>query len=791
MRPSPALFALAAGTCLSVCALSARGQVTATWLSAASGNWSDPTRWSTNPDFPNNGGTTYHAVIAATGAAYTVTLDQPITIVDFSLTSADATFTSSGAFNFHVTGNWLQNSGATLDFNNTGGTITVDGTTTIGSGTLRRFGTMTALGPLLYNSPVVCDIDDGDLTHGDGSANFTGAGNVRLSNGATITNAASCTFSMQSNAQFVFGSGAAAAIVNDGILIRDTATGTTGAVGVAFTNNGTLDVRTGTFQADTVTNISGNALTGGTYLVGGGSIDFTGATLTTNAANVQFGAGAGTFAQFDAVTTNAPTGVIKVLPGRSYTKPGALTNNGQVEVQGTATLVTSGSLTNDATLSVLSGGTLTANGTFSNGSAGTLDVAAGGSAVTSNADLTNLGTINVGAGSNLTVSPGFVLTNVSGTTITSGTFNVAGTLKAPNLSGIQSVGARILLDGPASQVVNSANADALAGVTTINTGGELGVLNARNFTTASDITLNGTGRLTVGAGSTFQVNGTITNLAGGTFSSGSLNVAGTLQFNAADVTTIDGDLSLNDPAAQIIDENNLDAFRNLTTVTSNGSLGITNGRSLAVTGSLTSAGSLTVGSTAAASTLTAPGGLLQTAGTTTLANGTVSAAGGYNLSAGTLQGNGTVAANLDCNGTISPGASPGLLTISGTWTELASAALNIEVGGYIRGAAGGYDAIDVSGALIFQGGSAGTLNISLINGFLPNLGDQFRIIHHDGPRNGTFAAVTGTAIPGGLFFEVRYDPDPTFNDIFLVVVPSPASAVVLGLGALGLRRRRR
>src|SRR6185369_16741527 len=61
----------------------ARAQTQANWLTGTSGNWTDPTLWSTNPNFPNNGqptaGTTYAANIAAAGT-YTVTLNAPVTV---------------------------------------------------------------------------------------------------------------------------------------------------------------------------------------------------------------------------------------------------------------------------------------------------------------------------------------------------------------------------------------------------------------------------------------------------------------------------------------------------------------------------------------------------------------------------------------------------------------------------------------------------------------------------------------------------------------------------------------
>src|SRR4051794_18794435 len=71
-----------------------RAQTLAVWVDPISGNWNDPTRWSINPLFPNNGtppGSTYVARIAASGSPYTVTLNTPIAVSGLDLTSAAAT----------------------------------------------------------------------------------------------------------------------------------------------------------------------------------------------------------------------------------------------------------------------------------------------------------------------------------------------------------------------------------------------------------------------------------------------------------------------------------------------------------------------------------------------------------------------------------------------------------------------------------------------------------------------------------------------------------------------------
>jgi hypothetical protein len=84
-RRSRALLGLAVGSILlSSSALPA--QTVATWLTANSGDWNDPTRWSSNPFFPNNNnppGASYIAQISATtGSPYTVFLQPSNVTVD-------------------------------------------------------------------------------------------------------------------------------------------------------------------------------------------------------------------------------------------------------------------------------------------------------------------------------------------------------------------------------------------------------------------------------------------------------------------------------------------------------------------------------------------------------------------------------------------------------------------------------------------------------------------------------------------------------------------------------------
>src|SRR5262245_3989265 len=87
--------------CGALCASRAFGATNASWLSPADGSWTTPAAWSSNPAYPQNAQPNpvdlYNAVIAATGAPYTVSLGTDITISSLTLNSTTGTlFQSAG-----------------------------------------------------------------------------------------------------------------------------------------------------------------------------------------------------------------------------------------------------------------------------------------------------------------------------------------------------------------------------------------------------------------------------------------------------------------------------------------------------------------------------------------------------------------------------------------------------------------------------------------------------------------------------------------------------------------------
>jgi len=194
---------------------------------------------------------------------------------------------------------------------------------------------------------------------------------------------------------------------------------------------------------------------------------------------------------------------------------------------------------------------------------------------------------------------------------------------------------------------------------------------------------------------------------------------------------------------------------------------------------------------------------------TLLVNGTHTAGGDYEVQAGaTLGGTGTIGALIDVldDGILAPGASTGTLYTDDI--EFSSGSFfDVEIGGPNAGAeVDGYDQLAVSGTVDLGGA---TLNLSLLDGYLPGVGDAFYLLVKDDTEyiTGTFT-FNGDSLDegeqinlGSTLFLATYRADwlsgaPSGgNDFALMAVPEPSTFLLAALGLLGLlfrgRRRKR
>ena len=189
----------------------------------------------------------------------------------------------------------------------------------------------------------------------------------------------------------------------------------------------------------------------------------------------------------------------------------------------------------------------------------------------------------------------------------------------------------------------------------------------------------------------------------------------------------------------------------VTSVNFNGPINAT-GQNLTI--EINSLSDATISSTLIASRLDKnEGGLLTISGSASASiyvnGGTLKVNGSINgsvtvLEASKLKGSGTINGNVANSGIISPGNSPGILSINGSYTATTGSRYDAEIAGLGgAGALNGHDSIVVSGlpgTYSIQSGAG--LNVIKLNGFEPAKGASFRIINAAGGITGTFSTFT-------------------------------------------------
>ncbi|MEP7153045.1 MAG: hypothetical protein ABI856_15155 [Nitrospira sp.] len=201
---------------------------------------------------------------------------------------------------------------------------------------------------------------------------------------------------------------------------------------------------------------------------------------------------------------------------------------------------------------------------------------------------------------------------------------------------------------------------------------------------------------------------------------------------------------------------------------------------------------------AALGQVTGVGTYEQTAmGSQTVVNGTF----GNNMSiqAGSLSGTGTITGMVtNTGGVVQPGSSilPGTLTLA-SYTQGVNGRLDLKIGGLLAGSQ--YDVLKVNSPAVLNG----SVFISLINGFVPKLGDTFDLIRNSGVGRDTALTLNlqNLSLPslpagedwiaqrlfsegGGGFFELRVTAKGAEPGTLLLLAPGFA-------WLLGKRWRRR
>ncbi|QCO16617.1 autotransporter domain-containing protein (plasmid) [Azospirillum brasilense] len=143
---------------------------------------------------------------------------------------------------------------------------------------------------------------------------------------------------------------------------------------------------------------------------------------------------------------------------------------------------------------------------------------------------------------------------------------------------------------------------------------------------------------------------------------------------------------------------------------------------------------------------------------------------------GLLSGGGRIIGALSNAGTLSPGTSPGVLTVEGAVTNATGSTLRVEIDGPTAGTGAGFhDQVVVSGTpgTFAAGGTLAPvirgISGDATNAFTPRLGQGFTIVTASGGVTGAFAGIAQPAsgLPAGTRFDTVYGT----NAITLAATP--------------------
>ena len=158
-------------------------------------------------------------------------------------------------------------------------------------------------------------------------------------------------------------------------------------------------------------------------------------------------------------------------------------------------------------------------------------------------------------------------------------------------------------------------------------------------------------------------------------------------------------------------------------------------------------------------TLTLPGTNTYTGATTVnggslIVDGSIASANTLVNLGGLLGGSGVIGGNLVNSGGVSPGSSPGTLTINGDYTQNPSGTLRIEVAG---ASPGQFDVLAVNG----HASLAGTVQLVRVGDFNLRVGDQIAFLTATNGVSGTFGNVENDFLATGsiVVFDVVYLPN--------------------------------
>ncbi len=720
----------------------------------------------------NLGGSSNTGVIEATNggqvAMGSLTLNNVGGTIQAVGTGSSVSFINQGQGGETITGGTFTTS--------SGGVINADNSTTI-DGT--NGNTITNKGTLA-------------LPEAGGGASFQGTinnlGTIQIlptANGVTLSIPGSQTFTLMGSGSVIMGDGTSNAYNNKagfggGTLVNQQTIQGTGTILnlTSFTNSGIIDanIPPGTNNLVLQLGRAGSSTNTGTIEATNGGVLQIGSTTINNVGGTI--AASGTNSNVQLVGSLGTSGL--TITGGTFNGSGG----GVIYGQGGSLLDgTTNTVSNTGSM-IINSGDLQAQGTLNN--TGSIQVLAptddNGQTFLQipngeNLTVTGTGAITMGDGTDNAYNNNPAIGNNFGT---DGTFD--------NKSTVEGTGGIVLTN----DVINDGTF--LANVPTGTSGLTLFVDRVGNFQNNGTIHATKGGVFNIGGGSCcgnpFSNAGTViadasstvnlqnanpfSNLSNGVLTGGTYSVTGTLLI-PGNINTNVANISLNGLTSQILNPNT-NALAGFTTNSAMGSFSINQGQTYKSPGTFTNMGSVVIGK-GSTFTVGAGGNYMQTGGKTVVMGKLIASAtdnpfsdeptsaGTIMITKGSLLGNGgNITAAVTSSGTIIPAASSkttGKLTITGTYTQVAPGAFDANIASAL---AGQFNVLKVVGTANI----AGTLNIQLLNSFVPLVGATFQILTAQ-QVNGTFARVNGTSINSNEHFTVSYNS----NNVTLNVVAGP------------------
>ncbi len=792
-----------------------------------SGNWSDSTKWSagtpapTSNVFIDNGNASVSPVtldIQTQANTLTIDSDDGLSFNNGTvLTINGNSISNAGTISLNSLGNYTYvfiANGATLagtgtvtmsnNFQNAvdgnSGILLTNKSTIQGAGqigphfTLANQGTINAnvSGAALQLSQESSGTDTNTAT-----MEATNGGILQLATGgsSSINNAGGTIKAVGANSQVqLSGQGTT---ISGGTLTTSTGGTIVVPAGIGVNLNGVTNTGSLSLLNNATVNLSGTITNGGTIqLNSAGSLT----TLFTPSSATLTGAGTVTMSNNSQNAVDGNSGATltnqSTIQGAGQIGPHfMLANQGTINanVSGAALQVSQESVgtdTNTATMEATNGGILqlaTGGSSSINNAGGTIEAAGTGSQVQLSGQGTTIngGTLTTSSGGSIVVPAGTGV-NLNGVTNTgtfsilnNATLNLLGNLTNNGTINVNSLGNLTLLFLPTSSVtllgkghviLNNNPSSAFDGTgglvltnqSTIQGGGTIG----------PHFTFTNAGTLNVTAHKTLNINGPFTNfnsissaLTGGTYM-----VAGTLLFTSASIITNSAKITLTGPSALIANLGSINALTSLQTNTSTAAFTVTGGQQFTTTlsGNFSNAGKVMVGKNsqfkvACNASFSCP--YTQTGGMTTV-DGTLNDTFGVNINGGKLFGTGTIAASVVSKASVTAGdalTKAGVLC-PGTYTQNSTGSLNVQIGGTTLGTQCGattqYSQLKVGNGASLNG----TLNVKLINSFVPAIGDVYTILTSSA-LSGTFSTLN-LPVLSGAHFVVGY----TATTVTLTVV---------------------